>query len=110
MTSYNNNYDYNNNNKNIIVTIIPYHITIIIITYDFITVAINVFTSLQYLIVSDQMFIKVNRMYVANVFALSHFFNKANARINSFHVHLLLSLQALSSATFWFNRFIGFSS
>ena len=66
--NYNNNYDYNNNNKNIIVTtiiIITYHITIIIITYDFTTLVINVFTSLQYLIVSDQIFIKVNRMCVS---------------------------------------------
>ena len=62
--NYNNNYDYDNNNKNIIMTtiIITYHITIIIITYDFTILAINVFTSLQYLIVIDQIFIKVNRM------------------------------------------------
>ena len=61
--NYNNNYDYNNSNKSIIVTtiiIITYHITMIIITYDFTTLAINVFTFLQYLIVSDQIFIKVN--------------------------------------------------
>ena len=62
--NYNNNYDYH---KNIIVTtiiIITYRITIIIITYDFTILAINVFTYLQYLIVIDQIFIKVNRMCV----------------------------------------------